>query len=281
MANSRSSLSDACITDSSRNFDRASLGVVRRRHDAGHVGLSSTSHSHLRSNGPLSERASDLRANENASGAASAHARLGIDNAWRRRREISLLADLLAPYTGDSATQTSRALLDSHGSIASLLIQMKHRRPLSVDLPRDALVRMEDLMSILLHTYEAEAYNGPVLSSSAALRRYLQVEMAGAPRENFRVLFLDAANHLLLDRIMWEGTVSSVQAHPREIVRLALLHNATALILAHNHPSGCMLPSRDDIKVTQNVVQACASLDICVHDHLIITRNGVGSIMHS
>ncbi len=192
-----------------------------------------------------------------------------------------MLADLLAPYTSESAVETSSALLDGHGSIASLLVQLRHRLPLKVELPSKALARIEDLLSVLLNAWEVEAYHGPVLSSSIALHRYLQVEMAGAPRENFRVLFLDAANHLLLDRIMWEGTVSSVQAHPREIVRLALQHNATALILAHNHPSGCMQPSREDIKITQHIIHACRPLDICVHDHLIITRSGVASIIHN
>jgi DNA repair protein RadC len=93
------------------------------------------------------------------------------------------------------------------------------------------------------------------------------------------VIFLDSANHLLLDRVMWEGTVNSVQAHPREIVRLALLNNASAIILAHNHPSGQMQPSREDVETTRDIVNACAALDIHVHDHLIVTRFGVRSII--
>lgn len=283
MANSYSCPSDAGVAITARDIRGPRLGILRRRNDARHVGLSPTSDPHICGSGSVGQRASDELVTGHAlTFSASANPPAGHDEAeaGQRRREISLLADLLVPYAGESAFQISYALLDCHGSIASLLVQMRHRLPLNVELPGDAIARIEDLMTVMLHTWEVQAYRGPVLSSSAALRRYLQIDMAGAPRENFRVLFLNAANHLLLDRVMWEGSVSSVQAHPREIVRLALMHNATALILAHNHPSGCMRPSREDIKITQIIARACASLDICVHDHLIVTRNGVGSVMH-
>lgn len=280
MAHSNSCLSDAGAADPLCNFNGAGSGILRRWDDAGNVGLSPAADHDLRSNGKTDKGTSKEFADRQPLVTASASLPIGGDTARQRQREIGLLTDLLAPYTGESALRTSSALLESHGSIASLLIQLRHRLPLKVDLPGRALARIEDLMSVLLHAWETEAYRGPVLSSSVALHRYLQIEMAGAPRENFRVLFLDAANHLLLDRIMWEGTVNCVQAHPREIVRLALLHNATALILAHNHPSGSTQPSRDDIKITQHIIHACRPLDICVHDHLIISRNGVASIMH-
>lgn len=281
LAHSNSCLSDAGDANPLCNFNGTGSGFLRRWDDAGNVGLSPVTDHDLHSNGATDKGTPKEFRDQQSLVAASAKLPIDGGKAGQRQRELGLLSDLLAPYTGESALQTSSALLDSHGSIASLLVQLRHRLPLKVDLPGQALARIEDLMSVLLHAWEAEAYRGPVLSSSVALHRYLQIEMAGAPRENFRVLFLDAANHLLLDRTMWEGTVSSVQTHPREIVRLALLHNATALILAHNHPSGCTRPSREDIKITQNIINACRPLDICVHDHLIISRNGVASIMHN
>lgn len=281
MAHSNSCLSDARVADPLCNFNGTGSGILRRWDDAGNVGLSPATDHDLHSDGSADKGTPDKFHERQPLAAASESLPIDCYKTGQRQREVGLLADLLTRYTGGNAVETSRALLDGHGSIASLLVQLRHRLPLKVELPDEALARIEDLMSVLLHAWQVEAYRGPVLSSSAALHRYLQIEMAGAPRENFRVLFLDAANHLLLDRIMWEGTVSSVQAHPREIVRFALLHNATALILAHNHPSGSVQPSHEDIKITRHIIHACRPLDIRVHDHLIITRSGVASIMHN
>jgi DNA repair protein RadC len=280
LAHSNSCLSDTSLIDPLCDVNGTGSGILRRWDDAGHVGLSTAADPYLHRHGTFGQRAPDTLYEKQTLVAATSGRPIANDSSGQRQREIALLADLLAPYTGDTAIQMSSALIEGHGSIASLLVQLRQRLPIKVDLPGQAIARIEDLMSVLLHVCETEAYRGPVLSTSEALRRYLQIDMGSAPRENFRVLFLDAANHLLLDRVMWEGTVGSVQTHPREIVRFALLHNATALILAHNHPSGCLKPSREDITVTQNIINACRPLDICVHDHLIITRSGVASIMH-
>lgn len=280
MAHSNCCLSDARVVDPPCNFDGTGSGILRRRDDAGNVGLPAATDPDKRGISAHYRRSAEENQNRYTLASFSQHKPVLDDVERQHTREVRLLSDLLAPSTGKDALQLSRALLDSHGSLSTLLLEVRHGLPPKVELSEGAAARIDDLMSVLLHAWEVEAYIGPVLSSSTALRRYLQVDMAGCRRENFRVLFLDASNHLLLDRIMWEGTVSSVQAHPREIVRLALLTNATAVILAHNHPSGCMRPSREDIKITRNIVDACASLDICVHDHLIVTRGGVISIMH-
>jgi DNA repair protein RadC len=77
---------------------------------------------------------------------------------------------------------------------------------------------------------------------------------------------------------MWEGSVNCVQVHPREIVRTALETGATALILAHNHPSGRCNASQEDIAITSQIVAACKLMDIAVHDHLIVGRHNVFSM---
>ncbi|MEM1390121.1 MAG: JAB domain-containing protein, partial [Pseudomonadota bacterium] len=95
--------------------------------------------------------------------------------------------------------------------------------------------------------------------------------------EQFRVLFLDKKNQLLADELMGQGTVDHAPVYPREIAKRALELHASALILVHNHPSGDPTPSRADIDMTREIIDALAPLDILVHDHLIAAKQGVTS----
>src|ERR1700755_2500565 len=88
--------------------------------------------------------------------------------------------------------------------------------------------------------------------------------------EQFRVLFLDGRNKLIADEVQGVGTVNHAPAYPREVVRRCLELHASAVILAHNHPSGETTPSRDDVAVTTAIVRAAAVMGIAVHDHIII-----------
>lgn len=99
---------------------------------------------------------------------------------------------------------------------------------------------------------------------------YLKSTLAHREREIFAVVFLDNQHQMLHLSEMFAGTISSVEVHPREIVREALKHNAAALILAHNHPSGISRPSKADRMVTRQIVSACQLLNIRVLDHLVI-----------
>jgi DNA repair protein RadC len=119
--------------------------------------------------------------------------------------------------------------------------------------------------------------NRPVLSSWSGLLDYCAAAMARAPQEEFRVLFLDRKNVLIADEVQSQGTVDHTPVYPREIVRRALEHSASALILVHNHPSGDPTPSRADIEMTHEIVQAAKALRIAVHDHLVVGRGGTAS----
>jgi DNA repair protein RadC len=117
----------------------------------------------------------------------------------------------------------------------------------------------------------------PVISSWTALLAYVRVALANAPREQFRVLFLDKKNQLIADETMNEGTVDHAPVYPREIMRRALELSASAVILVHNHPSGDPTPSAADVAMTRQVVEAGRPLSITVHDHLVVGREGVAS----
>jgi DNA repair protein RadC len=108
------------------------------------------------------------------------------------------------------------------------------------------------------------------LCSPAAVRDWLQLRMAGLPHEIFMVLLLDAQNRLITAVELFRGTLTQTSVYPREVVKLALAHNAAAVILAHNHPSGVAEPSRADDFLTQSLKQALALVDVRVLDHVIV-----------
>lgn len=116
-----------------------------------------------------------------------------------------------------------------------------------------------------------------VMSSWSALQTYLKVSLQHETREQFRVIFLDKRNQIIADEVQSIGTVDNAPVYPREVVRRALLLDASALIIAHNHPSGDPMPSQADIDMTRQVVEAARALRITVHDHVVVGAHGVAS----
>jgi DNA repair protein RadC len=117
-----------------------------------------------------------------------------------------------------------------------------------------------------------------VITSWSQLLAYVRVALAHEPREQFRVLFLDKKNQLIADETMGHGTVDQAPVYPREVMRRALELSASSVILVHNHPSGDPTPSRADVEMTKQVVEAGRALGIAVHDHLVVGRDGVASL---
>ncbi len=105
-----------------------------------------------------------------------------------------------------------------------------------------------------------------------ALLTYLRASLAHQETERFRVLYLDRKNALIADEELGRGTVDHVPVYPREVIKRALALNASALIIVHNHPSGDPTPSDADIDMTARVANAAATLDLLLHDHIIIGR---------
>jgi DNA repair protein RadC len=116
----------------------------------------------------------------------------------------------------------------------------------------------------------------PVLGNWQAVRDYCAVAVRGEV-ERFHVLYLDRRNRVISDEQLSIGTVDHVPVYPREIIKRALMLNASALIVVHNHPSGDPTPSRPDIVMTQQIVDIAKPLGIVVHDHIIVGREGHAS----
>ena len=116
-----------------------------------------------------------------------------------------------------------------------------------------------------------------MISSWTALLAYVRMALQHEAREQVRVLYLDNRNQLILDEIQNRGTVDHTPVYPREVVRRALELSARAMILVHNHPSGDPTPSRADIEMTRQVIDAARVLGLELHDHLVVGRDGVAS----
>lgn len=129
-----------------------------------------------------------------------------------------------------------------------------------------------------LRLLKAGIVDRPVLANWQALIDYLHADMAHNPVERVRILFLNAKNMLIRDEPMAEGSVDEAAVYVREIIRRALEYHATALILVHNHPSGDPQPSKQDIALTRDIVEAGRHLRITVHDHIIIGTRGHSSL---
>jgi DNA repair protein RadC len=114
-----------------------------------------------------------------------------------------------------------------------------------------------------------------VLASPSEVRTYLRVTLAKRDHEVFMVLFLDAQNRVIASEEMFRGTLTQTSVYPREVVRRTLAHNAAAVILAHNHPSGVAEPSRADEFLTRTLREALALIDARVLDHIIVAGNCV------
>jgi DNA repair protein RadC len=119
---------------------------------------------------------------------------------------------------------------------------------------------------------------GAVFDSIGAVREFLRLHLGAEKTEVFAVLYFDAQNRAIAFETPFNGTVTQTSVYPREIVRAAIGHNASAVILAHNHPSGAAKPSRADEALTQCLKAALALIDVRVLDHFIVTGDGCASM---
>ena len=118
-----------------------------------------------------------------------------------------------------------------------------------------------------------QLHQRPAFATPDAVKDYLKLHFAGREYESFVVLYLDAQNCLIDVEELFRGTLTQTSVYPREVVKSALRHNAAAVMLSHNHPSGAVTPSRADEHLTQTLKAALTLIDVRVLDHLIIAGN--------
>ena len=125
---------------------------------------------------------------------------------------------------------------------------------------------------------EPSTETATVISGPEDVADHVRTAIGGSTTEQFMLVCLNAAGRLIHSRVIAEGTVDAAHIYPREVLKTAMNCNATALILAHNHPSGTLAPSEQDRRLTSLLSDACSQVGITLHDHLIVTRSGVYSI---
>jgi DNA repair protein RadC len=180
--------------------------------------------------------------------------------------EQDLLAGLLTTSQGMAC---AAALLQNFPSIGHVIsAEASQLRAFGLTGHDVALFRI--VREIACRMARAEVRPRPVLSNWQALITYLQTAMAYEQIEQFRILFLDRKNNLIADEVQQRGTVNHTPVYPREVMKRALILNASALIVVHNHPSGDPKPSRDDIETTRELKAAAKALEVELHDHVVI-----------
>jgi DNA repair protein RadC len=181
---------------------------------------------------------------------------------------LSLLCGLDEPQ--------AEALLNAFGSLPEVI--GAPAADLARVAGRRAAVRLRLVQALARRQLMRPLRERTVISAASRLGAYLRATLTGAPREQFRVLFLDKKNRLIADEAMGEGTVDHAPVYPREVMRRALELNASALVLSHNHPGGDPTPSAADIDMTRQVVEAGRPLRILVHDHVIVGGQATASL---
>lgn len=186
--------------------------------------------------------------------------------------DAELLALLLRTgMAGKNVLALAQELLDTFCGIAGLLNtsaeELKRIKGLGGPAKRAELVAVLELARRAL---AQQLKSRTVFDSPDAVKNYLQLQLAARPHEVFAVLFLDAQHRLLAMEELFRGTLTQTSVYPREVVLRALHHQAGAVVLAHNHPSGVAEPSRADEALTQTLKAALALVDVRVLDHVIV-----------
>lgn len=172
----------------------------------------------------------------------------------------------------------AKALLARFGSLNNLIGAPIAEIMQVNGIGESAAIHIKSLHAILLRAGQQELEHKPIMNSWSALLSYLKLSLANETREQFRVLFLNNKLKLISDEMMGDGTIDHAPVYPREIARRALELAASSVILVHNHPSGDPKPSGNDISMTRKIIQSLQSIEVEVHDHIIVGSQGTVSM---
>lgn len=184
-------------------------------------------------------------------------------------------AELLAIFLrtgipGQTAVDLARSLLSEFGGLRRLLATDQRHFCRGKGLGLAKFAQLQAVLEMSRRHLQEQLQQSDSLTSPAETRRYLQSRLRHYPYEVFSCLFLDNRHRVICFEELFRGTIDGASVHPREVVKRSLEHNAAALILAHNHPSGVAEPSQADRQITAHLKQALALVDIRILDHIVI-----------
>lgn len=140
-----------------------------------------------------------------------------------------------------------------------------------------AVLRIVRECSVRSSWQSLKGMDAPVISDFDAMVDYCRSAMAYQTVEEFRIIFLNSKLYVIGEEIQQHRTVDQVAIHPREVIKSAMMHGASAMILVHNHPSGIVTPSKADMEITKRIKEAAEAVSIRLFDHLIISKSSVYS----
>jgi DNA repair protein RadC len=181
---------------------------------------------------------------------------------------------------GDTKPLAKR-LIDRFGSFAEVVNAPEPRLLEVAGMGEACVTQLRIVRAAALRLVKARMVERPVLASWQSVLDYVKAAQAFEAREQLRILFLDKRNRMISDEVQQTGTVDHTPVYIREVVKRALELSASAIVIVHNHPSGDPTPSRADIEMTRQIVEAAKPLGIVVHDHIIVGRQGTVSFRGS
>jgi len=184
--------------------------------------------------------------------------------------DVELLAILLRTgMAGKNVFQLSEELLGPDG-IAGLLQATAQSLQLVKGLGPAKQAELLAVFELARRALSQRLKEREAFQTPDAVKQYLQLQLAHKNHEVFAVLFLDNQNRMLAMEELFLGTLNQTSVYPREVVMRALHHQAAAVVLSHNHPSGSVQPSRADEHLTQTLKASLALVDVRVLDHIIV-----------
>jgi DNA repair protein RadC len=172
----------------------------------------------------------------------------------------------------------AKTLLKKFGSFAEVMHAPEPRLREVDGVGDTTITNLKLIAAAASRIAKGQVQQRTLLSSWNDVIAYCRTTMAFADKEQFRILFLDKRNQLISDEVQQVGTVDHTPVYPREVIKRALEHSATAILLVHNHPSGDPTPSQADIQMTKAIIDIAGPLGISVHDHIIVGKNGHASM---
>lgn len=184
-------------------------------------------------------------------------------------------AELLAIFLrvgvkGKSAVDLARELLGHFGSLHALFAATADAFSSICGVGPAKYAQLQAVLEMARRALAEQMRQRDALLTPAAVRDYLRLHLAGLAHEVFFALWLDAQNRLIVAEELFRGTLTQTSVFPREVVKRALWHNAAAVVLAHNHPSGCAEPSAADEMLTRELSKVLSLVDVRVLDHFIV-----------
>ncbi len=171
--------------------------------------------------------------------------------------------------------ELAHQLIDQFGDLSAVLAAPAEELTEIKGITERVVAEFLTIRAAALRFGQSKMLHREVLANWDDLVIYCRTKMAENTVEEFHVLFLDKQNRIIADEVMGRGTVDHTPVYPREVIKRALTLNATALIIAHNHPSGDPSPSRADIEMTNRLRDLANGFNIALHDHLVVARGEV------